>query len=76
MNFVCSKKSPLFQFEMLFNDIRILTPKGAIPGGGGGGGGGTLIFHTYVGWGHFFGVQKFEFQYFFGVSRKMNIFGV
>ena len=29
-----------------------------------GGRGGTLIFHTYVGLGHFLGVQNFEFQYF------------
>ena len=34
-----------------------------------GGGGGTLIF-SYIGSGHFFGVQNFEFQYFFGFSEK------
>ena len=36
---------------------------------GGGGGGVLLYFHTYVGSGHFLGVQHFEFQYFF-VFRK------
>ena len=46
------------------------------PGGGGGGagGGGTLIFHTYIGSGHFFG-SKFRISIFWGVFRKMNIFG-
>ena len=39
-----------------------------------GGGGGTLIFHTYVGLGYFW-VKNFEFQYFYGVFRKLNIFG-
>ena len=38
------------------------------------GGGGTLIFHTYVGLGHFW-VKNFEFQYFYGVFRKLNNFG-
>ena len=27
--------------------------------------GGTLNFHTYVGSGHFWGDENFEFQYFF-----------
>ena len=40
---------------------------------GGGGGGVLCSFHTYVGSGHFLGVQNFEFQYFF-FFRKMNIF--
>ena len=40
----------------------------------GGGGGGTLIF-SHIRWlGPFFWVQNSEFQYFFGVFRKMNIF--
>ena len=41
-------------------------------GGGGGGGGGTLIFSyiAYVGLGHIFWVQNFEFQYFFWFSEK------
>ena len=41
-----------------------------------GGGGGVILryFHTYVGSVIFGGVQLFEFQYFLGVSRKMNIF--
>ena len=44
-------------------------------GGGGGGGGGTLLlFYTYVGSGYFFGVQNFEFQYFWGFSKN-NFFG-
>ena len=41
---------------------------------GGGGGGGTLIF-SYVGSGHFFGIQNFEISIFLGFFRKMNIFG-
>ena len=39
-------------------------------GGGGGGGGGTLIFLYIRRLGPFFGVQKFEFRYFFGFSEK------
>ena len=36
--------------------------------------GGTLIFHTYVGSGHFFGVKNFESQNFFGFSEKLIYF--
>ena len=36
---------------------------------------GTLIFTYIRRLGPFFGVQNFEFQYFFLVFRKMNIFG-
>ena len=43
-------------------------------GGGGGGGGGTLIFPYIRRLGSFFLVQNFEFQYFLGVFRKINIF--
>ena len=42
---------------------------------GGGGGGGTLIFSHIRRLGLFFGVQNSEFQYFWGFSEKMNIFG-
>ena len=36
-----------------------------------GGGGGVVLcyFHTYVGSGHFLGVQNFEFQFFGGFSE-------
>ena len=37
---------------------------------GGGGGGGTLIFSYIRRLGPFFGVQNFEFRYFFGFSEK------
>ena len=36
--------------------------------------GGTLIFSYIRRLGLFFGVQNFEFQYFLGFFRKMNIF--
>ena len=39
-----------------------------------GGGGGTLIFSYIRRLGSFFGVQNFEFHYFWGFSEKMNIF--
>ena len=38
------------------------------------GSGYTLIF-SYIGSGHFLGVQNFEFQYFWGFSEKTNTFG-
>ena len=38
-----------------------------------GGGGGTLIFHTYVGSGYFFGFNILNFK-IFGVFRKINVF--
>ena len=38
------------------------------------GGGGTLIFSHIRRLGPIFGVQNSEFQYFYGVFRKMNIF--
>ena len=38
--------------------------------GGGGGDGGTLIFSYIRGLGSFWGVQNFEFQYFWGFSDK------
>ena len=41
---------------------------------GPGGGGGTLIFSQIRRLGLFLGVQNHEFQYFWGVSEKMNIF--
>ena len=45
-------------------------------GGGGGGGMGVLwYFHTYVGSGHFWGVQNFEFQNFGGFSEKLIFLG-
>ena len=40
-----------------------------------GGGGGTVIV-SYIGSGHFFGFKNFEFYYFLGFFKKMNIFGV
>ena len=43
--------------------------------GGWGGGGGTLIFSCIRRLGIFLGIQNLEFQYFWGVSGKMNIFG-
>ena len=43
--------------------------------GGGGGGGGTLIFHTYVGSGHFWWVQNFEFQYFWAFQKNKYVLG-
>ena len=46
---------------------------GSVPGGGGGGGG-ILIFSYIRRLGSFFLVQNFEFQNFFGVFRKINIF--
>ena len=44
----------------------------------GGGGGGYSEFFTkkYIDSGYFFWIQNFEFQYFLGVFRKMNIFGL
>ena len=42
----------------------------------GGGGGVTLIFSYIRRLGSFLGVQNFEFLFFWGVFRKMNIFGV
>ena len=39
-----------------------------------GGGDGTLIFSCMRRLGLFFWVQNFEFQYFLGVFRKLNIF--
>ena len=36
--------------------------------------GGTLTFLYIRRLGLFFGVQNFEFQYFFGVFKKINIF--
>ena len=36
--------------------------------------GGTLIFHIYVGSGHFW-VQNFEFQYFLGFQKNKYFFG-
>ena len=36
---------------------------------GGGGGGGTLIFHTYVGSGYFFGFKILNFNIFPGFSE-------
>ena len=39
-----------------------------------GGGGGTLIFSYIRRLGPFFWVQNFEFRYFLGVFRKINIF--
>ena len=52
----------------LFNNANT---DGKTPGGGGVA---TLIF-SYVGLGHFLGVQNFEIQYFWGGFRKMNSFG-
>ena len=40
------------------------------------GGGGTLIFSHIRRLGSFFGVQSFEFQYFWGFSEKLIFFGV
>ena len=45
---------------------------GIFPGGGGGTC--TLIFSYIRRLGSFFWIQNFEFQYFFGVFRKINIF--
>ena len=41
----------------------------------GGGGGGTQKFSYIRRLGPFFGVQNFEFQYFWGFSKKIYIFG-
>ena len=41
----------------------------------GGLGGGTVKFSHIRRFGSFFWVQNFEFQYFLGVFRKINIFG-
>ena len=41
-----------------------------------GGGGCTLIFSYIHRPGLFLGVKNFEFQYFWGVFRKMIIFGL
>ena len=43
-----------------------------MPGWGGGGGG----VGGYVGSGHFLGVQNFEFQYFWGFSKKWIFLGI
>ena len=40
----------------------------------GGGGGGTLMFTYIRRLGPFFGVQNFEFQYFWGFSEKFGYF--
>ena len=42
------------------------------PPAGRGGGGCTLIFSYIRRLGLFFGVQKFEFQIFFGIFRKLH----
>ena len=42
---------------------------------GGGGGGGVLCYFHILQLRTFFGVQNFEFLYFWGFSQKMNIFG-
>ena len=64
------------RFPTLADRVRILTLHGSIPelsvckaqGG-------TLI-SSYTGkLRSFFGVQNFEFQYFFGCSEKLNFFG-
>ena len=34
-----------------------------------------LYFHTYAGSGHFLGVQKFEFQYFWGLKKNEYFLG-
>ena len=44
-------------------------------GGWGGGGGGTLNFFYMRRLGLFFGVQNFEFQYFWGFSKKYIFWG-
>ena len=54
--------------------LQLLT-HGYIPGGGGGGGGFSDISYIRR-LGSFFGVQNFEFQYFWGVLEKNNIFWV
>ena len=43
---------------------------------GGEGGGGAVIFSYMHRFGSFFGVQNFEFLYFWVFFRKMIIFGV
>ena len=42
----------------------------------GGWGGGTLIFSYICRLGSFFGVQNFEFQYFWGFSGKLIFLGM
>ena len=53
------------------NSIYSISRHGMIPGVGGGGG--TLIFSYIRRLESFFG-QTFEFQCFFGVFRKINVF--
>ena len=43
--------------------------------GGGGGGGGTLIFSYIRRLRSFFGVQNFEFQYFWGFQKNKYFLG-
>ena len=42
---------------------------------GGGGGGGTLIFHTYVGSGHFLGVKILNYNNFWGFRKNKYFLG-
>ena len=46
----------------------VLLPTAALPQGG-------YSFRTYVGTGHFFGVQNFEFQYFWGFQKNKYFLG-
>ena len=60
------------------NDSHAINPNlcwMAVPQWGGGGGGGTLIFSYIRRLGSFFGVQNFEFQYFWGFSEKRIFLG-
>ena len=52
------------------------SPSNMISESQGGGGFGTLIFSYIRRLGPFFGVQNFEFQYFFGFLEKLIFFGV
>ena len=60
----CPNQSPFISREFGSLEYMYMAPSG----------GGTLIFSYIRRLGSFMGVQNFEFQYFFGVFRKMNYF--
>ena len=62
----------LVKFDMHIRPAEHLGPKCVCVGGGGV----TLIFSYIRRLGSSFWVQNFEFQYFWGVSEKIIMFGV